>query len=338
MIYKKNYVTKSAVDCFSSCLLSYLNYIGIAFSLEEAFICGGGLKLRYKPDDNNYLIAEDMVTDIYIKAMSAYGIPILFDYCKDEHYNFIVECASNESMLMLRLSTSDITYHTVFQQNAEMGHFINIIGYDKDTDKVFISDGYVPTRIVSTYEGWIDINTLIHIWRKKGFAYAVLDITKSNRNSVKNGIDNFNYMDLFCKELNGYVNGSFCRDRQLYTGNAAVNAFAKKLINLCDLSPEEIADKTYKMVYNIKILGFSISKNCILKVLQRNKFLNCYEEKYQNIIKDWDKLLLYILKIKYYNSKDYVNRIINNILDLDQKECILLRKVITLSLVNVKDE
>lgn len=337
MIYKKGYVTKSAVDCFSSCLLSYLNYASIDFSLEEAFICGGGLKLRYKPGDHKYLVTEAMITDIYIKAMAVYDIPLRFGYCTNEHSKFIADCASNECMLILRLSTSDITYHTVFQQNAEMGHFINVIGYDKNTEMVYISDGYVPTRIISTYEGWMDIHILIEMWKKKGFAYAVLDMKQDDMNSLTIKADSFNDMNLFYKELKNYVNGSFCKDRQLYTGYAAVDVFAENLIHLCDLSSAQIADITYKMIYNIKILGFSIGKNCILKVLHNHESMNCYEEEYLNIIKDWDKLLLHILKIKYYHSEDYVNNVIKNILDLNKKECLLIRKIITLSTANNKN-
>ena len=86
MIKDKNYVTNTALDCFSSCLLNYFEYNGIRWSPEEAYIIGGGMNGLFDKNKQLSIKPDISVTEIYLNALKEMKVPFRFATC-DQNQN-----------------------------------------------------------------------------------------------------------------------------------------------------------------------------------------------------------------------------------------------------------
>lgn len=325
MIKDKNYVTNTALDCFSSCLLNYFEYNGIKWSSEEAYIIGGGMNCLFDKNKQLSIKPDISVTEIYLNALKEMKVPFRFATCDQNQNEFMINCVKNEENIMVRLTTKGLKYASVFENNEEMGHFVNVIGYDDN--KVYISDGYVPNRIVSTFLGEMPVEDFLDAWEKKLYTYVILDIDKENRSVVEKGMMSVDVKAFIKKSLQKFID----RNNNDNCGYKAVESFAYSLLDFAGKGDEEISKETYRIVYEMKLLGFLLSKECIKKFLSEHSVFEGFVADYSKILNSWNAILLKILKIKFYKGNtDYINDLIQQIISLNNKEIEFYTSIITL--------
>jgi len=299
--------------------------MNICINKYETFLLGGGLDVSFAWGIKEFLSTDQHIADVYIRAMQLYGIELHKMVCETNPKDFLISAIKSEKNIMILLDTSKLSYNKVFTRNEATGHFVNVIGYRNN--QVYISDGYVPTRVLSIFEGWISIEALLDIWSVYGYYYIEIAITDIEE--VNKIISNQNMISTIKLDLQHYLNGGVDNNTGLYHGISAIHNFQRYLEYVLKHEGKELEKFLYRLVYNFKIKGFFIGKNCIYNLII-NIFPddNVIEKEMQENIRNWNITMLKILKIRFEPSNEYIGRLKNIICVLIEKEINTYRKII----------
>lgn len=320
MIYEKAYKTLQGYECLSSCIGNYLMYDGININASDIFFLGNGFNITY--NINEKIIKTDMY-EANFKFMNLFGVKYEQKSFTDRisAIEFLKKSVLCEKKVIIKVSSSFIKYNRVFSQSNNSPHYINVIGIKQD--EVYISDGFVPTRIASVYEGWISLDQIVSAWEAMEYRCLILNFDKINfdKNMIENNIK-FKIQKGIKSYLDGGIYSDFCY---------GVTAARKLLSELNELI---LKDNFYESVvfmnYQLRVYGFLSSKNMILAKIRDFGLSANVCEGYENVINMWEKVLLLLIKVGISKKLDTLDELISTVDDCIENERSVLNDIVAL--------
>ncbi len=300
MLYENGYYTQSGNQCFNSCLANYFKYNNIEIYEYDIFFIGKGYSALAQIDNKDYIIGINIAksTEIFLNECN-----ILYTCEKiatrSKAKEVLKDCVIHNKLLSLNVLSNRLSYNDIFINAGDMGHIINIIGYDPLCEKVYVSDCYVPTTKEGViFEGWLNLEDIMDAWELTGFEYYVFDLLASyvNIDEIKNKCnDNIkNFFDEY------FIDYTFKRTlwQELW------DKLLKQVDTIIyDISQnEDISRIMYAINYNLKVNGFLMLRYYILDVLKYNYFNIDLAEKFYFIIEKWKYICIAFVKISFTKS------------------------------------
>lgn len=161
-----------AHECLSACTGNMMASQYPMISGNEIVIAGEGLRVKYNIVTK--IFSSPMYRSnfrFYEKYHIAYQHAKL-DMCQDPT-TFIQEVLKDGKYIFTRLDVGKLTYDRVFRQAEHASHFVNVTGMTQEV--FYICDGYVPTKIASTFMGEVSCDELTTAWKEMEFEYIMFD-------------------------------------------------------------------------------------------------------------------------------------------------------------------
>lgn len=169
MIRIPNVKTNPAHICLTGCISDLFIQFGLEVNESIIFALAEASLFYYKHFDLNAERFRDGKMELFDLSMGGmrYDIPLMinniiqyFDMKIDkkasferaESKTFIEKYIADQLPVLAFVSRKHLGYMNTEFQNA-VTHCINIVGYDWKIDQLYVSDPYIPTYPVTTYEG-----------------------------------------------------------------------------------------------------------------------------------------------------------------------------------------
>lgn len=301
-------------ECLSASLGNCLNRINKQITGNSIVLLGDGVRIYYDP--NKKIIGSDMYNSNFrfLDNMSIdYSID-RFDSAETASNNLLLSIEDNKKPI-IKLEAGLLDYNRVFKQAGESVHCVNVCEI-KD-DQIYISDGYVPQKEPTTFEGWVSKTMLMEAWGKTGYETLLIN----NPDVVKNYDFTNDIKKEFIRSLSEYLSGE--NDTKKFYGKDAVEQLFSDLIG----SIEEISiEQIITINYQLKIYGF-ISLKWILYDIMRD-IGSSFCEEYRNHITGWNTICSLLLKYALGKRYNKMNSLYENVKECNNQESELLKKII----------
>lgn len=297
-------------ECLNACLTNYLNLCGKKISPSTVFWGGNGFVFKCREYEGSQQLLSNMYKANFL-YMDKAGIEYVHDFftTPSEELQFVVkEVTLEKNIIALKIRSDFLKYNRVYLQTIAM-HYIDIVGYNKESQEFYIVDGDVPTAIPSVFSGWVDARELIEGWKKTNCEYVMfVDCEKIYAFSEREMIL------LVRQQLLEYCN-SESNDK----GVLSVSTYFKNLEIVDELQLSQIAREAN---YQIKVEGIWASRHYLLDFINSIGIEEGYKEKLKEIIKQWNALSMSLIKLsisKRERDKEKALSMLSNIL-LKEKE------------------
>lgn len=261
MIYEnERYITNIGSSCLTACIINYFNYKKLLVSEEDLLLSSNALNLFYKKHSGFSIPLFTILRE------NLYNHNIILKQF-DEGYESLDHLIRNENMIFAYIDKNIIKYAEVFNSfhSSLKFHCINIIG--TDIKGYIVSDGFIPTRIPISFQGFLDIDDK-NIFIKMSKIYSI-EINKRptwNKDEIlfhiKNAIENY------------------------FTLTNDINPFGEMGQDILDFNHN---DKEYFLEYSISIAvgGVLASRKLFLRMAYK-----IAKEEYRNRIMESESILL----------------------------------------------
>ena len=211
-----------------------------------------------------------------------------------------------------------LDYNRVFKQSEHSSHCVNVVGLGHN--KVYVCDSYVPTRIPTVFEGWINKNSLMEGWKGKNYEYIMLkgdyvlseeQIISDTINSLINGIEEY---------LNVNKESAFS------CGEEAIKSLIIDVENNVD--SKQFKKFIIDLNYQIKIYGFLSLKLIVRDLIEKYKVKDEYVEQYNKVISSWNTCCNSLIKTGVSGKMSYFIATKKKILDTCDMERDLLERLV----------
>ena len=260
----QKYKTGSGNICITSCLRDMLNYFGFEVREYMIFVVSMANMFYYEdffPEKNKTLkmggIYYDVLTVIEnaLEFFNLKPIHINSDDAK-EILDFVRNSLSNDCPVMAITSRKYLDYMPAnFKDNIP--HCINIIGLEEDG--FIVSDTYIPTKPVDTYEGYLSEKSFLRsiqkaegIYRGK-FRYGCLTIKPESRD--RREVKTFSEYPMekmlwpILAAADTYLDGEVSEDRVL-VGAKGLRKFQKDFVCWFQTQDEKNMKQLLKNIHN----------------------------------------------------------------------------------------
>lgn len=326
MIYKKGYKTIQGNECLNACMANYLNYTGNKIQGNMIFWGGGGFHLLDKRE-GEYGIVTDAHKN-HFNFTEKYKIPYVtgrFLNDSDKAKQYLKEAIYAERMVIIETKANYLTYSTVFNRTMESSHFINVIGISEDESQLYISDGYVPTVIPSTFEGWISFDVIFKAWQEAEFLYNEFqDLDEALYEKLH--IESINQFYI-C--LDDYLNPEATKDSEWNCGEKIIRGVFEDMTDYCRENMDMVSI-IEEMNFYMKAYGFLFSKFFIVEQLIAMDVEEKIITSYKDIISRWNNLCFYMLKISVTKRWKDIQKLQQRAFQLIQDERQILLLVLKL--------
>jgi len=316
MILDKKYHTYQGYECLSACISNYLRWKNINIKASDIFFLGNGFCLFYEKD------TERILSDMY---MSNYS------FMENYHINYEVRSAEDkkvakailqenilkEEMIMIKVAAEGLEYNRVYQQAGDSQHFLNTIGIN-DTS-VFVSDGFVPTRKFSVYEGWVYLENIMRVWERKNYDYYVINFPENfeNNDEIHEKVKN---MIIF--SLLEYVK-IVERDDKIYGYSAMIHVIDNLREKLLDEN-YPLSERTLYLNHQFRVCGFVSAKKMLLEEMVYYGIDSDLCNEYQIIVNRWSRWLMIMVKIGFSRRLNEFEILYSDMIKIIEKENELL--------------
>lgn len=316
MITDKGYHTYQGYECLSACISNYLRWKNITISASDIFFLGNGFSLFYEND------TERILSDMYMSNysfMNDYHINYESRNADDEKEakNILRDSILNEDMIMIKVAAEGLKYNRIYQQAGDSQHFLNIIGWN-DLD-VYVSDGFVPTRKFSIYEGWVEQKNILEAWKKKNFDYYVINYLELPGDDI----------DVY-KEVKQMIISSILEYVDVFEKNTTIYGYSA-MIHVMDNLREKLLDKDYPLSertlylnHQLRVYGFLSAKKMLLEEMIHYGVKADLCNEYQLIVERWSRLLMKMVKIGFSRNLNDFEMMYADMLRILEKENDLL--------------
>lgn len=316
MITDKGYHTYQGYECLSACISNYLRWKNINISASDIFFLGNGFRLFYEND------TERILSDMYMSNysfMKAYHINYESRSAENEKVakTILHESILNEEMIMIKVAAEGLKYNRIYQQAGDSQHFLNMIG--RNDIAVYVSDGFVPTRKFSIYEGWVDLENILEVWKKKNYDYYVItsleisgndkDIHEKVKQMIISSI--VEYVDVVQK------------DNTIYGYSAMIHVIDNLREKLLD-KDYPLSERTLYLNHQLRVYGFLSAKKMLLEEMIHYGIKGDLCDEYQMIVERWSKWLMKMVKIGFSRSLNDFEMMYSDMIRILEKEDDLL--------------
>lgn len=314
MCSDENYKVQQGYECLSACLSNCLYRNGIEVTGSDIFWIGDGFHIVYKQKE------VEIGTDIYLSNfnfLEKTGIDFKHAFCGDNQKDFIEQSVQKKGFC-IKVGSSYLDYNRVFAQSDNTSHFVNVL--DIRDDEILICDGYVPTKIPSTYIGWMKKDKLLEAWKSMDYEYVLLlDIKANTVNDLKKKIK------VKMKEgVKGYLDGGNCRGE--YYGKDAILQFNNDVREM--FLESNMKEQVIGLNFQLKIYGFISSKVMLLESMKAYLGETTFKNGYSDIIECWNKYCVLLVKAGFMQKNNAYESVFRKCQEFVDKECKLLREII----------
>lgn len=316
MILDKNYHTYQGYECLSACISNYLRWKNINIKASDIFFLGNGFCLFYEKD------TERILSDMYMSNysfMENYYINYEVRSAEDEKVAkaILQESILKEEMIMIKVAAEGLKYNRVYQQAGDSQHFLNTIGIN-DTS-VFVSDGFVPTRKFSFYEGWVDLENIMRVWERKNYDYYVINFSK---NSESDDEIHEKVKKMILSSLAEYVN-VVEKDGKIYGYSAMIHVIDNLREKLLDEN-YPLSERTLYLNHQLRVYGFLSAKKMLFEEMIHYGIDCDLCNEYQIIVERWSRWLMIMVKIGFSRRLSDFETMYSDMIKIIEKENELL--------------
>lgn len=321
----ENYRTYKGIECLNSCIYNYIFNRGYNINRSDIFLLGQGLDITYTghPDEKMIYSRQYESNYVFIKKFMPETIcENIVD--KDINYmsEFLHKKVSVGENIIIQVSSTKLSYNKVFPENDVISHFINVLKYDDNSRKYYISDGCPPVMTDEVWEDWISEDELLNNWSNMGGKYILLKFDNNNLDSVKN-----ESLHEFKTQLKAYIKGKNKLINSRYKGYKSAISLFKDMLGLFENNVSDIQQLVININRQFKINGFLQAKEFVLdkaKDIDTDKDI-CVQ--YKDIIDDWNKQMLLFIKTGIISDTDRYRKLIKDIECLTERELKVLEKI-----------
>lgn len=315
----KNYIPVQGNECLNSCLCNFLSIWGTP--LDSSVICfgGSGFKIGFCNDDKLFIFANVFQSDF--DFMKRYNIDYSYTQLEQtaDSKKSIISMVDEGRYFCIKVSSRCLTYNRVFLQNDSL-HYINIVDYDLENNKLLIIDGFVPTVVPSTFFGWVDMNQLLSGWEKSGYNYV--EFFKPSNLDVKQIKSDFR--SNIIEQLQDYLYKSYKVDGIVY----GYNAFLALFNELIEIPVDDLPKTVLDINYQIRIHGLMASRyylrNAVGLLLNQSEMYNAVK----NFISKWNSVCMMLVKASFKKNSDFLKSISNDVTSIIESENDLFKEII----------
>lgn len=304
MIYQyDNYITKIGFNCLTACVRNYLQYAGYNIREEDLFCCTNSLEIDCTISNMG------LTSPIY---------EMIFENCREHNINFqLLDTNSSynelknmiymDKMILACVDTNYLKYTNVFSsvKTNQKFHSVNIIGEREGF--FWISDGLIPSRPPSKYDGWCNINKDEFI---ENSTIYILEI-------VKKPIWN-NEERIYCMKES--VNNYF----EMLNKSDPFQRFIDEILRIqCDTNMEYVKARLMEYAVSIAVGGVISSRKVFLTQLRNCGLFNnreTLEKKYEILIMRYGQLKLALVKCHFSQNSFNFRGVIKIISEIKKTE------------------
>lgn len=334
MVKINEYKTYEGSDCFLGCIQNYLLLYQNLVDECNIFFEGNGFDLTYilNEDDKYSIKFKAHINESVYKYCDKYGVKLQKKKFKD------IKVADKELLedlkknhIVIKLNAENLKYNDVFKYSFSVTHYINLLSYDFNKNRAYISDGFIPKYPREIYQGWYNYKDLRYAREKVEYEYIVVE-----KDSLQDIYEKLNKCEVnkrlyncVIDNIRRYIRGG--KDKDAYHGIDAIEHFIDKISGLVVDDAEEFLYNNYKIPipeYNsiaeyifskLNSVGVNVSDvleksilinnedKCIvrrdLKKLAFNRFIN----KYKGCNINNSKYLLPILSVPNIDDEEFIN-------------------------------
>ena len=170
MISEQGYETFTSFECLNASLANYMRFYNLGITPSEIFFLGDGFNIA-AINNPHFHITSNMYISSF-NFLDSLKFDYIHDTCITDPMIFLRESILGNKAIVIKVASKYLNYNRVFRQAENASHYINAIGLCEN--KICISDGFVPTREPSSYQGWVSLNDILEGWGEKEYEYLCI--------------------------------------------------------------------------------------------------------------------------------------------------------------------
>lgn len=337
MVKINEYKTYEVSDCFLGCIQNYLLLYQNLVDECNIFFEGNGFDLTYilNEDDKYSIKFKAHINESVYKYCDKYGVKLQKKKFKD------IKVADKELLedlkknhIVIKLNAENLKYNDVFKYSFSVTHYINLLSYDFNKNRAYISDGFIPKYPREIYQGWYNYKDLRYAREKVEYEYIVVE-----KDSLQDIYEKLNKCEVnkrlyncVIDNIRRYIRGG--KDKDAYHGIDAIEHFIDKISGLVVDDAEEFSKNIYKIHLKLGVNGFinikSLLAKTILKLGQEftDKNLIKMSEELQEIYEKWIYINRSFIKCSISKRQKDIDIIAERMNKLFQTEYNLYKKLL----------
>ena len=233
---------------------------------------------------------------------------------------FLYEKLSQHCRLMLRVSSSNLPYNKAFDPKKIVSHFINVIGYNQETDEIKISDGCAPITGGGCYEGWIDTDTIIENWQLMNGEYIELRYDTLDCSSIqKQARANMK------KEIERYLRTDKAFFKSTIHGHQGILRLFQDTQAIMQAGEPHTLEIVSALNKQLRIEGYLSAKGFLLEKMQEYQWGIEQRTKYEQLVQAYDNICFTTMKCVIKKQKEDMKKIVERVKQVVAEEQQLLQ-------------
>ncbi|PEF55818.1 hypothetical protein CON32_23525 [Bacillus cereus] len=319
----KRYNTNPGTYCLSNCICNYLNYVGLDIT-ELDILMDHEFQIVYTEGSSYIPMLSEGIENTVWNYLRKNNIEVEKRSNDQDARLWLSDSIKNDSLIVGHLNNKNLIYYSRFADNKinNSKHFVNLIGIN-DINGIYISDGYIPTYPVRTFEGWIkleDNDESNHFYKIN--RDQLIKLPYSTEKTVHTLTT---YREKLFKILGSFLEGG--RKGGDYYGYSAYEKCILDLTNIRHHRIQSYQELFYCMTFHLTAGGVITSKRLIKSYLNK---LSLYKHVavIEKIIRKFELLKLLLLKCSVDFQDDYVLDVQNKLMEILQDEVDLYRFIL----------
>ncbi len=302
---------KQGYECTSSCVVFYLNKIGIAINDYDILAYKNNI-FKYRRKEN----IPDFDIDIYNATLNFFdnqNIHYNITKISPEYiYDFIEQIINDNSLCLFHLDSSRLPYNKVISKTIVTSHYLMVERIDRENRLITVCDTCPPIYSENEYIFEFKIEDFKKAWKKFNFEVIIVDKFDEIFIDKEKARKELLYTLSMC--------GSKLYNKLTQSGGYAISKYKKELIQcLKSWDEEEYFINCRKVITNLSINGiipyFQIIKNFFVSNIEN---IDCAEniETLNNIIKAWKNIVFNVSRLSMCDDtirERFINNIIYNL-------------------------
>lgn len=324
MLCNLGYKTIKSFECLNACLSNYFNFYNMPINGKDIFFLGDGFHIKYTNKDKMAIGANTHEANFNFLDKFQIKYTNGNKYKEKDAMYFMEEQTNLDNTLCITVFTEYLMYNPIFKQLKSSAHYINILGLNVADNKVYISDGFVPTYNPSIFEGWVELSPILEAWKRMQYEYLTFDfsgITKEKIVKIKEGSKN-----AFVSGVLEYLNVN--EKGEGIVGKRAVRGLFSDLKKIFMDDNVNLKNLTLDINFQLKIYGHLASKRFILQAIREYTCAKKLQDEYEQIINEWNLICIMLVKIGASRNRKTITRLFNRVNQVCDREEDILRNIL----------
>lgn len=312
MNIRDQFQTNVGEACLSGNLANIMRYYGLAYAEEDIILLGDGLNIHYKKTDKEVILLDSgNPSDIFFQEYGG-GLVQHCSKINDDSMNFLIQSIQqgNPIICFIPYQFDNHYFNTINQYH----HSVVILDIYPEESVVYISDACRPGFNKKAFEGKVSLESLL--------IRDLLWLYEINYFSIKR-LTQIQIQSEVLQKILRYVhppNSESCTH--------SIEQFAMDIPTMFDRFEQDIQAFSIDLVFKIKNYGLLLSKCYIYTFLTKLFGELPLLQKYKELLQQWEIVCKLLTRGGIRKSKGDFIKARDIILNLEQDELLLLKKII----------